>query len=357
MELKADAVQLGAVFSILNLASALTIIPGGILTDKYDRKKILFFSWLVWAFAPLAYSLADRWSQLFVGAALWGASMFGAPAITAYVINSVKKESVMSATSIVSASWTMGYVFSPAIGGYLADTFSMRLVLHLSFIFSLLSTSVFLFIASQHPKKASVTQPSPLSVVGYNKRKMVLWAGLLATIAFTLYLTRPFVVPFFQDELHLSDFQVGVLGSATWLGAALLGVFLGRIGDRWKKAGAVFVCMIFYLASVIVLILFRQLPTAALASFLMGGSFLAGTLVSSLIGSIAPEARMGRWISVPQTTGMLAAVFAPFLGGWLYKNSVYYPFIAAIAVTPVLAVLTLTKPLAKEIHTEEMRIH
>ena len=161
LELKADAVQLGAVFSILNLASALTIIPGGILTDKYDRKKIVFFSWLVWAFAPLAYSLADRWSQLFVGAALWGASMFGAPAITAYVIASVKKESVMSATSIVSASWTMGYVFSPALGGYLADVFSMKLVLHLSFILSLLCTSFYLFIASQRPKKVSVTQ-SPL---------------------------------------------------------------------------------------------------------------------------------------------------------------------------------------------------
>jgi len=70
--------------------------------------------------------------------------------------------------------------------------------------------------------------------------------------------------------------------------------------------------------------------------------------MGAVVGSIAPGASRGRWMSVAQTISLLAAFFAPYLGGLLYDSSPYNPFIIAIVITPMLSVLALTKPLKEE---------
>jgi MFS family permease len=44
--LQADYVQIGLVFSALYGASALTLLLGGVLADRFDRKKILIMGWV-----------------------------------------------------------------------------------------------------------------------------------------------------------------------------------------------------------------------------------------------------------------------------------------------------------------------
>jgi len=41
---------------------------------------------------------------------------------------------------------------------------------------------------------------------------------------------------------------------------------------------------------------------------------------------------------------MFAAFFAPYIGGLLYRVSPYNPFLVAIAITPILSILALTRP-------------
>ena len=64
LELKADPIYLGALISILYFISAITPIPGGFLADKYDRKKVVIFAWMMWATTPLLYSMATDWTQI-----------------------------------------------------------------------------------------------------------------------------------------------------------------------------------------------------------------------------------------------------------------------------------------------------
>ncbi|MFQ6086857.1 MAG: MFS transporter, partial [Candidatus Bathyarchaeia archaeon] len=84
------------------------------------------------------------------------------------------------------------------------------------------------------------------------------------------------------------------------------------------------------------------------ASFTMGASYPLWSLMGAVVGSIAPGASRGRWMSVAQTVSLLAAFFAPYLGGLLYDSSPYNPFIVAIAIISILSVLALTKPLKEE---------
>jgi len=68
--LNASSADVGSLFSIFTLSTALTIIPGGFLADRFDRKKVMILGWMLWVPIPLMFSVATRWAQLFPGMAL-----------------------------------------------------------------------------------------------------------------------------------------------------------------------------------------------------------------------------------------------------------------------------------------------
>lgn len=339
--LEAGPVEVGIFFSVLCLAAAITLIPGGFLADRYDRKKVMILGWLFWLPVPLILSLAEHWTHVLPAAALYG-FWIGQPASSAYIAASADKRKMTLTFTMISAAWWFGYVFSPAFGGYLSKyVIGMRAVFWLSFIFYALCTSILLFIRSQHAKKQS---PPPSAPAPFRRKKILLWSLFFALIMFVQVMVRPSVPQFLGDVYGFDEFHVGVLASFTFLGSALLTIWLGRIGDRRTRAGAVSLSMILCCISIVILVSFNNFFTLILASFLLGSSYSAWSVVSALFGSVAPEASRGRWMSLQQTAGMLAAFFAPYLGGMLYKAWPYNPFIVAIMATPLLAVLALSSP-------------
>ena len=71
-------------------------------------------------------------------------------------------------------------------------------------------------------------------------------------------------------------------------------------------------------------------------------------LMGACVGSFTPDASRGRWISLSQMMATGAASVAPFIGGVLYEWSPYLPFYILIGVSPLLALITLTKPFKEE---------
>jgi len=345
--LNADYVQLGLVFSALYGVAALAPLPGGLLADRFDRKKLLILSWAPWIFAPLIYSFADNWAQLIPGTICWGASMIGFPAVTAYVITSVNdKKKLTSVLAFVWASYSFSYIFAPATGGYLATVIGMQWALRLSAVFAAVSTSVFFLLHSQHPRRNEIEmQNQPLSLTEEKSlwRKMLLWALFFTVITFFMSIARPYVPTFLDEQINLSKFLVGIFGSVNFAGVTFIGVAMGHLGDRWRKSGAISLCLLLYLISIAPLLVFRETFYLMLIAFPLGGSSVLGSLVSSFVGSIAPQTKQGLWVSIPQTLSLFAAFAAPYLGGYLYSFSPYYPFIVSVSGMPILALLALKR--------------
>ncbi len=347
--LQADYIQLAIVTSALMGFAALVPIPGGFLADRFDRKKIIILSWTPWIFAPLIYSFAQNWMQLIPGTVCWGVSMLGLPAITAYVISSMEdRKKAATVLSFVWASYSFSYIFAPTVGAYLATIIGMRLVLQFASLFAAVSTCIFFLLKSQHPRK--VTRESETNHLCTSSRKqdevfnnMLLLTGLFTAASFFMGIARPYVAPFLVEQIHLSEFQVGLFGSVSYAGVTLLGIVLGRLGDRWKRSGAIGLCFLLYIVAVIPLLLVRQMAGLMPIAFLFGGSSVAGSIVSSIVGTSAPHSRRGLWVSVPQTTGLLAAFLAPYVGGYLYTLSPAFAFLASVSGIPLIAVLAFTK--------------
>jgi DHA1 family tetracycline resistance protein-like MFS transporter len=347
-ELGANPVEVGTFFSVMLLAAAFTPLLGGFLADKYSLKKAMIAGWLVWMPVPIIFSLAKNWVQLLPGAVLYG-FWIGQPAFSAYIASSAEKEKMTLTFTILSSSWSLGYIFSPALGAFLSEAVGIQWVFYLTFILYGTCTSILFLISSQ----GVATHTSQLSstATSFGRKKLLVWSAFFAMIMFFVLLVRPLVPQILRDEFHLTDSLVGILGSITFLGSGVLGIYLGRIGDKWKKAGAISVCMILCSVSAIILVLFNNFFALSLASFLMGASYTILSLIGAVISPIAPETSRARWISVPLSVGMFAAFLSPYLGGLLYDSSPYNPFLVFIVATALLSVLALAKLFDEE--TEE----
>jgi MFS family permease len=342
--LNASPVEVGILYAAANICVAVTLLAGGILADKYDRKKILILSWMVWTPAPLIFAFAGNWIQMLPGMLLWGI-LFSQPTSIAYIVTTVDKTKLTLTLTAISSAWALGYVFSPAIGGYLAQTTGMQTVFFLASIFYASAGILLFFIRKQVPSRnmqqAQEENQSKLQLL--KNRKLLICSAFLGAAMFAILLFRPFIPTFVADVYGYQGFEIGILGSFFFLGSAILGIALGRVGDKYKKSYAFAAALAFIAFSLVLLLLFGDFRVLLVTHMFIGASYLAWPLMNAIIGSCAPESARAFWVAIPQAISMFGAIFAPYIGGVLYEVSPYYPFIFGVAATLSIALVALAK--------------
>jgi MFS family permease len=343
--LKANPVEIGILYALTSLTAALTLLLAGMIADKYDRKKIMIAGWIAWVPAPIIFSLARDWIQMLPGMILWGIWL-GGPTSTAYIVTAADKNKLTLTFTVISSSWSLGYIFSPAIGGYMAGKIGMQAVFYTSFILYAIAGLVLAFMRSQHAltsQQKTSTGPSTIELL--KDKRLIGMSAFFASVMFVMMMFRPLVPQFLADAYHYGDFEIGVLGSIAFFGSAVLGIILGRVGDKWRKEYALAASIVSCSLSLIIMLLTGDLYVLALAFFLAGASYITWSLMSAIIGPQAPEPIRARWISIPQTISMFASIVAPYVGGIVYEFSPYYPFMIAISASILLAIIASHKTL------------
>ena len=341
--LKADSVQVGILYAVMSLSTAFTLLLAGRLADRYYRKKIMIAGWIAWIPAPIIFSLANNWLQMLPGMILWG-FWLGGPTTTAYIVGAADKGKLALTFTVISSGWSFGYIFSPALGGYIASTVDPRAIFYLASVLYASACFILTFISKQQllssTRSSSKEHDSLFHLL--RTRKLLTLSIFFASIWFVLMMFRPFVPQFLRDAYGYSDFEIGVLGSVLFFGSAVLGIVLGRLGDRWKKSYALAASLSLCSVSLVLLLSFSSFPILLVAFFLAGGSYITWSLMGAIIGPIAPESIRARWISIPQAITVFSSVIAPYVGGTLYKISRPFPFVLGITLTLFIALLATT---------------
>ncbi|MGB9676579.1 MAG: MFS transporter [Candidatus Bathyarchaeales archaeon] len=341
--LGADSVELGILYAIMSLVAAITLFVAGMLADKYDRKKIMIAGWVAWIPAPIIFSIANNWVHALPGMVMWG-FWLGGPTTTAYVVTSADNSRLSSSFMALSAAWSLGYIFSPGIGGYLSEAVGYQIVFYSAAALYTFAALILVFTKSQKGAKHRI-ENSREDVLPLRRlirfRKLLFFSAFFASVMFTVMLFRPFVPSFLSDIYGYQDFEIGVFGSISFFGSAVLGILLGKVGDKWKKAYALAASLVLCSFSLILLLLFGDFPILTLVFFLTGGSYMTWSLMSAIVGPTAPESSRARWVAIPQTISMFVSVLAPYIGGFLYAISPYHPFIVAITASLLLAAFAL----------------
>jgi len=338
-ELGGTATDVGTVFSISFLIAMLTYIPGGILADKYDRKKLIVISVAISVPSVLIYSIATDWRQLIPGVALYYLSFIGVPALYAYISSSAQESKATSAFGVTQSGLAFGMVLSPTIGAYLLAVSDARWIFRVSFVLYVFSTLTLVFMTKQNPRTNN--QNKNISYLRILKnRKAALWTLALFFASFAVFLTTPYVPLFLEDRYRVAAVGIQILGSITALGMALLGIWIGELGDRWNKRGAFSFSLLLFSCSILFLLAFGQFPLVILAMFLFGISRIIDPIVYSALGFASPQEARGKSYSVYQTVEGIAWMCAPYVGGYLYQLSPNAPFLMALPLTAVLSVVS-----------------
>jgi MFS family permease len=346
--LKAGPVEVGILYAVTSLFAALTLLIAGVLADRYDRKKIMIAGWIAWLPVPLIFAFAGNWIQMLPGMVMWG-FWLGGPTTTAYITSIGSRNKLTLTFTMISAAWSIGYTFSPALGGYLAGIIGMRSVFLLAFVFYAVACSFLTLTRSQYPtnalQRASGEKYSLIRLL--RTRKLLKLSAFFASAMFILMMFRPFIPKYLVDVYHYGALEIGVLGSVSFASSAILGILLGKLGDKWRKSYALALAMASCSVSLIMLLLFGDFRILLVTSLFAGGSYLMWSLMNAVVGPLAPEACSARWVSVPQTISMFSSFVAPYTSGILYSASPLYPFVISIGAATALALIAATGVLEK----------
>jgi len=62
--------------------------------------------------------------------------------------------------------------------------------------------------------------------------RLIVFSAFFALVMFTITLFRPFVPSFLSDIYNYREFEIGIFGSISFFGSAVLGIILGKVGDK-----------------------------------------------------------------------------------------------------------------------------
>jgi MFS family permease len=339
--LGADTIQIGLLYALTVLAAALTLLISGTLADRYDRKKIMIAGWLAWLPAPLIFAFARNWTEMIPGMIMWG-FWLGQPAGSAYIVTSAERNKLTSTFTMISAGWSLGYVFSPAVGGFLAGTVGMKTVFFLAFILYGSACFTLSFIRSQYANREQNALEGEYTFLKLvRNRKLLSFSIFFAMLMFIIMMFRNFVPTYLADVYKSSDFEIGVLGSILFASSAALGILLGKLGDMKRKSYPLAISLVFGAVAMALMLWSGNIGVLAVSFIFNGGSYITWSMLGAIVGPTAPESCRAKWIAVPQTLCMFASFAAPYLGGFLYAASAQYPFIVAMVAMPILALLSV----------------
>jgi len=337
-QLNANPEQVGLVSSIGFFAAAISMIPGGILANKYDNRTLLIIGWAMSIPVPILFYFSRTWSDVIPGLIILQLSAFNVPAMNAFISALGDQKRMSSAFGAVYSAFPLGLVLSPGVGSLLLTWLSIRDLFWFTLALWTVSTIILFPLKRQPPRE--VDSKAPLLELPRSSRELTILAFLFGgAVAFSI--TSPSFLPLFlQDQLHLTDAQIQLLGTVQSLGSAIFAILLGRWAAT-RNPGSTIAKELMLVAGGALGIALAGSPLLVVPMvFLLGGarapSYVAYSLLSNMREGKSRAGQFGFYLTFEQ----LGLVVGSFIGGFLYASdhtsvlittSVLFVLLAALA--------------------------
>ena len=317
-----------ATYSLMQLVAAPL---WGRLSDRVGRRPVLMASTVAAAAAYLWLGAADALWMLFAARALAGACAGNIAAAQAYIADITKPEERAHGMGMIGAAFGLGFIFGPALGGFLAGnnpaTANLAAPAWVAAGMSFAAFCGVLFVLREsHPReRRGQTQPqSRMSLILGALRRPVL--SRLIAIFFLVILAFAAMESIFAlwalRQLDWGPEKVGyVFAYLGLLSAIMQGGLTRRLTKRYGEE-RLLLCGLAVLAIGLVAVPFSNQLAVLGGSFaaLAVGLGLVQPALNSLISRHAGGGEQGQVLGVTQSTGSLARVIGPPLAGYLFAD-------------------------------------
>lgn len=274
-----DQVVLGSVISMTSLATAILLIPAGLMSDKLGRKKVMVAGSIFTVVSLALRSSLEAQSGLLVTAFMTGAfSAFIQVSVIPFLSENSTKEQRVQLFSFNFATNMLANVVGNVGGGALTDTFhhlfgmsellSLRITLLIGTAFSMLALIPMLMIKEQRKLSTQKVASFKFKEAFQANRASLKIIGMFAVaqmfIGFGAGLVIPYLNVYFADRFTASNTSIGIvvsLGQA----ATAIAMFIGPVVVR--KFGEVKAVVFLQMSSIPFLLLTGLTTNFNLAAF------------------------------------------------------------------------------------------
>jgi MFS transporter, DHA1 family, multidrug resistance protein len=199
IEFGASGKDMGYLIAAMGLTQFLCSPLGGELSDKYGRKLVTILGMAILAISQIIFSFGTEVWMLYFSRIIGGIGLgFVAPASLAYVADVTTEKDRGKGMGLFSAAFTLGFVISPGVGGYLAE-FGLRVPFYVASVIAVTATLVSLIFLPE-----SLSKEHQLMARKAEKRRESMIQGLTKSFK-TSYFVLLFLI--FIMTFGLSNFE------------------------------------------------------------------------------------------------------------------------------------------------------
>jgi len=340
----ASGFEVGLLLAMYSGMQMLVSTWWGRLSDRIGRRPVIVASAAGTCVGFVILGLAPTLPVVFVGRALLGSVGVGMATVQAWVADTTPPEDRGRVMGLVGAFAGLGFVLGPAIGAIGILIGGMRLPFAVSAICA----------AGNAVLAATLLPHAPPVAVQDRARMRVAWRPIAPCLAVAFVLTYAFsnleatFAMFTKAELGVGAAGNGLL-FVTMGGVAALtqAVVVGALARRLDEPHRVALGLVILAAGAAVL---PQATTVAiliapLAAIAVGFSIVSPSL-TAWVSRRSPADRQGEVLGLAQSTGALARVAGPGIGGLLFDHVGHAsPFqIAAVVISGAAVIALATRP-------------
>ncbi|MCW4048706.1 MAG: MFS transporter [Candidatus Bathyarchaeota archaeon] len=337
-ELGATNELLGSLLMIETVASIIFQYPGGILTDRWGRRKMLVISGLLRVVSPIIYYFSTHWSHIPLAILLASAGMLGLPANNALIAESLPPEKTGAGFAAYRTVTSISPIITSLLGGIIMDHYGIlqgcRYVLLASIATSLFSvamrwryiTETFTPTAPQNPKTKGKSITQRLREM---PREIWILTAVGAISMFAMRVMMSFMVIYGVEVVGLSTTQWGLIGTIVSVFATVITTPMGALADRIGKKRIIIASRTVTSLSILGFTFTNNFNEMFIVRSIgsigngMGGAMwgpMGGPVWQALIADLSPPEERGRIMGLMGTIGSLVSTPASWLGGFLTDN-------------------------------------
>jgi MFS family permease len=367
--------NLGASVTIIGIFTAITTaeqllfqLPGGLLADRYGRKRIIVYGSLIRTLSPLIYFLAPSWEWIVPAAIINGMASLYMPAFSAIIADSMPEKRRGAGYGAYNAITNVPMMLGPLIGGMAIEAYGYELgikaFLAVQVVMGLVMTGVRHMILQETIEHRHKGARPPLVPKAQTFRDFPGTIKVMMAVAiigsFSSRLIFDLINLYALEVLRLSPGQLGLINTAVGATSTALALPGGMLSDRYGRKNNIMLGRVVSPISQGLVTLtggfgsYFAVRVFNAAGIAVGGSGMeaGGPSWNALIADIVPPAKRA---TVMGSIGTLTAVVAApgaVLGGYLWDTvSPQLPFQLSMIVGLISAALFWVKvrePTAEE---------
>lgn len=324
--------EIGLLFASYSLMQFIFSPILGSLSDKYGRRPILFFSIVGSAIGYLFIGFASVLWMVFAGRIISGITGGNISTAQAYIADSTSKENRAKGMGLFGATFGLGFVFGPAIGGILSD-YGIGVPFLFAAVLSVIN-AILVYLILPETVNTKNYKPSQIRKNRFAELIESLGDSQFGTLnAVYFFLITSFSIMTYAFVLYTIE-RFGYTARENGYIFAFIGVLAvifqgGLFGKLVKKFGEsplmIIGCAMMAISLFAIPYISPNFGGLAGVIFVVAllaiGNSMASPAITSLASKISDENTQGKSLGVLQSFASLARAIGPAVGGVLLNNA------------------------------------